>query len=138
MESDGSFYGVNQASQKYTINRIFDEAKFTVAKTGHGWAAERGNNLIDNIKGFFKGEHSTVVGDNNVKDGADRITTYNDGSTLLIQTKYYSDAARGIAACFRDGQFRYFDADGNPMAIEVPSDQYEAAVKYMENRISNG
>ncbi len=138
MESDGSFYGVNQSAQKYTIIRIMNEERFRVPRTGHGWAAERGNNLIDNIKGFVKGQHSTVVGDNNVKDGADRMTTYRDGSTLLIQTKYYSDAARGIAACFREGRFRYLDADGNPMAIEVPSDQYDAAVHYMKNRIKNG
>ena len=138
MESDGSFYGLNQSAQKYTINRIFDEAKFLVPKTGHGWSAERGNNLIDNIKGFIQGHHSVVKGDDNYRDGADRVTTLADGSKLFIQTKYYSEASRSIAACFRDGVFRYFDADGNPMAIEVPADQYEAAVKYMENRIANG
>ena len=138
MESDGAFYGINQTAQKYTINRIFDEAKFTAPKGGHGWAAERGNNLIDNIKGFIKGEHSTVVGDNNVKNGADRVTQYADGTTLYIQTKYYSSASRSVAACFDENGFRYLDADGNPMAIEVPSDQYAAAVKYMENKIANG
>ena len=138
MGSDGSFYGVNQYSQKYTINRIFDEEKFTYPRVGHGWAAEEGNNLIDNIKGFFKGEHSEVVGDNNVKDGPDRITTYSDGSTLLIQSKYYADASQSVDACFRDGKFRYLDSEGSPMAIEVPSDQYEAAIEYMKNRISNG
>ena len=139
MESDGSFYGVNQAAQKYTINRIFDEEKFTVPNTGHGWAAERGNNLIDNIKGIIKGNHSTVIGDNNVKDGADRVTTFADGTRLLIQTKYYSTAARSIAACFDENGFRYFDhVAGKPMAIEVPADQYEAALEYMKNRIANG
>ena len=138
MESDGAFYGINQSAQKYTINRIFEEERFLVPKTGHGWSAERGNNLIDNIKGIFQRHHSVVIGDNNAKDGADRLTTFSDGSNLFIQTKYYSDAARSIAACFRDGKFRYFDADGQPMAIEVPADQYEAAVRYMENRISNG
>lgn len=86
MESDGAFYGVNQSAQKYTINRIFDEEKFTYPKTGHGWAAERGNNLIDNLKGFVKGQHSTIIGDDNEKNGADRVTTFSDGSRLLIQT----------------------------------------------------
>ena len=139
MESDGSFYGVNQAAQKYTINRIFDEEKFTVPKTGHGWAAERGNNLIDNLKGFFKKQHSTVIGDNNAKNGADRVTTYADGSRLLIQTKYYSTAARSISACFDENGFRYIDhVEGKPMAIEVPADQYEAALEYMKHRIANG
>ncbi len=138
MESDGSFYGINQSAQKYTINRIFDEERFLIPMTGHGWSAERGNNLIDNIKGVFQGHHSIVVGDSNAKDQADRLTTFADGSKLFIQTKYYSDAARSIAACFRDGQFRYVDADGKPMAIEVPADQYEHAVRYMEKRIANG
>ncbi len=139
MESDGSFYGVNQTAQKYTINRIFDEEKFTVPLTGHGWAAERGNNLIDNIKGFFRGSHSTVIGDNNAKNGADRVTNFADGSRLLIQTKYYSSAARSISACFENGQFKYIDhVEGKPMAIEVPADQYEQAVEYMKNRIANG
>lgn len=139
MESDGAFYGVNQSTQKYTINRIFDEAKFTAPKTGHGWAAERGNNLIDNLKGFVKGQHSKILGDNNAKNGADRITKFSDGSRLLIQTKYYSTASRSIAACFDENGFRYMDhVEGKPMAIEVPADQYDAAVEYMKHRIANG
>ena len=139
MESDGAFFGVNQSAQKYTINRIFDEAKFTVPKTGHGWAAERGNNLVDNLKGFIKRQHSTVIGDNNAKNGADRVTTFADGSRLLIQTKYYSTAARTISACFDENGFRYIDhVEGRPMAIEVPADQYQAALDYMKHRIANG
>ena len=139
MESDGAFIGVNQSAQKYTINRIFDEEKFTVPKTGHGWAAERGNNLVDNLKGFIKRQHSTVIGDNNAKNGADRVTTFADGSRLLIQTKYYSTAARSISACFDENGFRYIDhVEGRPMAIEVPADQYQAALEYMKNRIANG
>lgn len=142
MESDGSFYGINRSAQEYTINRIIDEAKFLVPKTGHGWAAERGNNLLDNIKGVIQGHHSIVKGDDNVKDGADRITTFADGSELFIQSKYYNSASKSIEACFRDGQYRYIQhlADGTtkPMAVEVPADQYDAAVQYMENRIANG
>jgi len=139
MGSDGAFNGVSQGTQKYTITRAFNEAKFQVPKTGHGWAAERGNNLIDNIKGFFKGEHYKVVGDNNVVNGPDRIGTFaNDPNKVLrIQTKYYNDASRSIASCFEDGKFRYIDAQGKPMQIEVPSDQYEQAVHYMETRIRN-
>lgn len=139
MESDGSFFGINQSGQKYTINRYFDEAKFTVPKTGHGWAAERGNNLIDNLKGFIKRQHSIVAGDNNAKNGADRKTIYADSSWLSIQTKYYSNAARGIAACFDENGFRYIDhVEGRPMAIEVPANQYQEALQYMKNRIENG
>ena len=138
MESDGDFYGVNQSAQKYTINRIFDEEKFTVPSGGHGWAAERGNNLIDNLKGFIKGQHSIVVGDNNVENGPDRIIQYSDGTQTLLQTKYYKCAAQSIGACFENGEFKYYDVDGKPMTVEVPSDQYEAAVQYMKNRIANG
>lgn len=136
--SDGAFHGINQTSQKYTINRYFDEARFQVPHTGHGWAAERGNNLIDNIKGVFKGNHSTIVGDNNVKNGADRLVTYADGSKIYIQSKYYASAAKGIASCFENGEFRYFDAEGKPMKIEVPADQYDAALRDMRSRILNG
>ena len=139
MESDGAFFGVNQSAQKYTINRIFDEEKFTVPKTGHGWAAERGNNLVDNLKGFIKRQHSVVKGDDNAKNGADRVTTFADGSRLLIQTKYYSTASRSISACFDENGFRYIDhVEGRPMAIEVPADQYQAALEYMKHRIANG
>jgi len=139
MESDGAFYGVNQSAQKYTINRIFDEEKFLVPNTGHGWSAERGNNLIDNLKGVIKGQHSTVIGDNNAKNGADRITYYSDGSRVLIQTKYYSTASRSVAACFDESGFRYIDhVENSVMSIEVPADQYEAAVEYIRNHIENG
>ena len=140
--SDGAFYGINQGAQKYTINRYFTESKFTVPKTGHGWAAERGNNLIDNIKGIFKGEHSIVKGDDNVVNGADRVTYKKiDGKNVVvnqIQTKYYSTAARTVDACFNESGYRYVDADGMPMTLEVPSDQYDSAVKLMEKRIQNG
>lgn len=135
--SDGSFFGINQSAQRYTINRLFDEARFTVPFTGHGWAAERGNNLIDNIKLFVKGAHSTIVGDNYVKNGPDRKVEYSDGTIFFIQSKYCSTASRSIGSCFENGLFRYVDAEGQPMMIEVPSDQYEAAVEYMKNRIQD-
>ena len=138
IESDGSFFGINQGAQKYTINRIFEENRFLHPISGNGWAAERGNNLIDNIKGIIKGSHSTIIGDNNAKNGADRLITYADGSKLLIQSKYYATASQSVAACFDNGTFRYMDASGKPMAIEVPFDQYDDAIRYMENRIANG
>lgn len=137
-ESDGAFYGINQTAQKYTINRIFEENRFHNPKTGHGWAAERGNNMVDNLKGVFRGYHSKIVGDNNVLNGADRMVTYSSGNKLFIQSKYYNDASKGIAACFENGYYKYVDASGAPMAVEVPSEQYENAILYMKNRIHNG
>ncbi|MDO5443429.1 MAG: hypothetical protein Q4G10_07135 [Bacteroidia bacterium] len=106
--------------------------------TGHGWAAERGNNLIDNIRFAFSKKHAVLTADSNIKNGSDREIVVNDTAILKIQTKYYSDPARGIDACFDNGTYRYIDSLGQPMAIEVPADQYEAALAYMENRIRKG
>ena len=93
--------------------------------TGHGFAAERGNNLID----VLKGNRAIVIGDNNAKNGADRIIINRKG-TILIQDKYYEDPVRAINECFdsETGLLRYVDANGNPMQIEVPCDQYEKAI----------
>lgn len=99
---------------------------------GHGFAAERGNTLYDK----FTGKNSRVVGDDNAKNGPDRLV---DGKE--IQTKYCSTGARSIGSAFDnkgDGNFRYFGSDGAPMPIEVPRDQYAQAVKTMENKIRAG
>ncbi len=117
-----------------TVNDLLAQSKFT-ASQGHGFAAERGNNLIDNIKG----NNAKVIGDNNVKNGADRLILNRDGTIILIQDKYYSTAKGSVNACFDEiGQFRYFDADGNPMQIEVPKDQYAEAVEVMKEKIREG
>lgn len=117
-----------------TVNEIISEIKFS-QNTGHGFAAEQGNNYIDKIKG----KNTIVVGDNNAKNGADRLIVNRDGSTIKIQDKYYSTGSASIDACFdAAGKFRYIDADGNLMQIEVPKDQYEEAVSRMEKLISEG
>lgn len=96
---------------------------------GQGIAAEVGNNEIDKLLGH-EVEH---VGGSNVKDRADRIV---DGQE--IQTKYYNTANGSVDSAFKDGQYRYFDKNGKPMQLEVPKDQYDKAVKRMEERISKG
>ena len=117
-----------------TVNHLFEKSKFT-ARQGHGFAAERGNNLIDQLKG----QNATVVGDNNVKNGPDRLIIGRDGSKIWIQDKYYKTAQESINACFdENGFFRYLDADGNAMQIEVPNDQYDDAVELMRKKIENG
>lgn len=126
-------YGGYTAGLKKTVNDIAEQYKFR-GTGGHGFAAERANNLIDRIKG----KNAQVVGDDNVKNGADRKIISRDGSVVLIQDKYYTDVKQGINACFEDGVFRYVDADGNPMQIEVPSDQYDDAVKLMAEKIKEG
>lgn len=71
-----------------------------------------------------------VIGDDNAKNGADRIL---DG--VQIQSKYCKTGSKCISECFDNGRFRYLNADGSPMQIEVPSDKYEAAVMAMKERI---
>ena len=98
-------------------------------KQGHGFAAERANHLIDKISG----KNAIILGDNNAKNGPDRMV-----DNVLIQTKYCQTAADSINAAFHNGNYRYFDVNGHAMQIEVPKDQYEEALKYMERRISKG
>ena len=117
-----------------TVDDVIAQLKFNYPG-GHGFAAEQGNNYIDSILG----NNTVVVGDNNVKNGPDRMIISRDGSTVFIQDKYYSTAYDSINACFdSNGAFRYLDADGNIMQIEVPSDQYDDAVRYMERKILEG
>ena len=121
-------------ANRMTGAEVRAQRKFTYAQ-GHGFAAERGNNLIDKIKG----SNAIVIGDNNVKNGADRIIIQKTGETIFIQDKYYNTASASINACFDDnGTFRYFDSDSKPMQIEVPKDQYDKAVGLMKEKIKNG
>lgn len=120
------------AGSTRTVNDVIGQSKFTQSQ-GHGFAAERGNNLIDRIKG----NNARVVGDNNVKNGADRIIS-RGGKTIYIQTKYCQTASASVGACFENGTYRYLDPNGKPMQVEVPRDQYADAVTEMRNRIKAG
>lgn len=115
--------------------KIFEERKFT-ARNGFGFAAERGNNLADRLHGL----DSSVVGDNNYLNGPDRKIINRDGSISWIQDKYYNSAAGSVKAAFDNdtGLYRYIDGDGRPMRLEVPSDQYDDAVKLMRSKIKEG
>lgn len=132
--SIGEIGGYLSANIK-TVEKLYTDRKFTT-KYGFAFAAENGNNLIDNIKNF----DATVVGDNNAKDGPDRMIVNRDGSITWIQDKYYSTASGSVSAAFDDisGLYRYIDGDGKPMQLEVPSDQYDDAVKFMKKRIEKG
>ena len=70
-----------------------------------------------------------MVGGDYRLNGADRVV-----NGFEIQTKYCRTGSDCVAACFRDGRFRYVGSNG-PMLIEVPSDMYDAAVQAMERRI---
>ena len=113
-----------------TVDDIIAQSKFSW-NTGHGFAAERGNNLIDSVKG----NNAEVVGDNNIANGADRKITSRGGNTIYIQTKYHSTASASIYACFENGKYRYLYPNGKPMQVEVPKEQYDEAVALMKKRI---
>lgn len=122
-EAAGNVYGnISNAATNYGID------KFSTPR-GHGFAAERANHLYD----IFHGKDSVIAGDNNAKNGADRIV---DG--VNIQSKYCKTGAKCIKECFENDRFRYFNADGSPMQIEVPLDKYDDAVKAMAERIKRG
>lgn len=97
-------------------------------KQGHGFAAEQGNDLIDKLRG----NDAKVVGNDNKKNGPDRLV-----NGQFIQTKYYQTAKDSINAGFdkKTGLYKYYDANNNAMAIEVPKDQYEKAVEEMVKKI---
>jgi inner membrane protein yeeR len=99
------------------------------SQQGHGFAAEQGNDLWDRMLG----NDAKILGDDNAKNGADRLV-----NGKLIQTKYCQNARASIDAGFKNGQYRYLDTNGNPMQLEVPSDQYEEAVKIMAKKIEDG
>ena len=132
--SMGGYLVANIISSELT----FDDHKFIwgYKPSRHGFAAERMNNLFDRLQGW----NAIIVGDNNVKNGPDRLITLKNGQKIFIQDKYYKVASESVNAAFDDtsGMYKYLDADGVPMQLEVPKDQYDDAVKLMESKISEG
>lgn len=132
----GIIYGnVSNASTNYRSD------KFATPR-GHGFAAEQANHLYDKITNadFFGQGKVQLVGEDIdpntgriIKNGADRVLNGTN-----IQTKYCRTGGECISECFEGGKFKYFNSDGTPMQVEVPSDKYDAAVQAMENRIKNG
>ena len=118
-----------------TIKKIYAERKFT-ASQGHGFAAERANNLSD----VLHGEKAVVIGDNNAKNGADRKILNRDGTITLIQDKYCSSATDSVNAAFdiSTGDYRYITSAGDIMQLEVPYDQYDDAIQLMQKKINEG
>lgn len=126
----GAVAGGIAAGNYGNVNRSYEEEKFH-SRQGHGFAAERANHLFDRMTGH----DAKIVGDDNAKNGADRIV---DG--ISIQSKYCATGSRCIKECFEEdgkGAFRYMQ-NGKPMQIEVPADKYEDAVRAMEEKIRRG
>ena len=118
----GTIYSdISNASSIYADDKI-------LSPRGHGFAAERANHAYD----ILHGKKAEILGDDNLKNGPDRQV---DG--VLIQSKYCRSGPACISECFDSSGFRYYNADGTPMQIEVPSDFYEDAVAAMERRIQN-
>lgn len=115
-------------SQNETIAHNDKLLRFN-GRQGHGYAAEQGNNLYDTING----RNAEILGDDNAKNGPDRMV---DGQ--LIQTKYCQNANASVNSGFKNGKYRYLDSNGNPMQLEVPSDQYDEAIRIMEEKIRKG
>lgn len=105
---------------------------FAAGGQGHGHAAEAANTYLDRLRGRI----AKVVGHDNAKNGADRSVNGE-----LLQTKYCRSAGKSVNQAFdnkNSGNYRYYNADGTPMKLEVPADQYPAAVKAMERKIRDG
>jgi hypothetical protein len=116
----GQAFGAMGSAANFADNVIFN------ASRGHGFAAEKANHLYD----VFTGKDAKLVGGDNQKNGADRLV---DG--VQIQTKYCSSGGKCVSEAFDNGQYRYWNPDGSPMQLEVPSDKYDAAVQALEERI---
>lgn len=114
-----------------TVENLKKERKFRYDK-GHGFAAERGNNLYDALQG-----KKATIFDDNAKDGPDRKIINRNGTVILIQDKYHKTARASVNNAFDQETelYRYMDAEGKPMQLEVPADQYDKAVKVMAEKI---
>ncbi len=123
-----------EIAENGTVTRLTREEGKFLSPRGHGFAAEEANNLYDRLSG----KKAFVVGDNNAKNGEDRKIINRKGANILIQDKYYNSAKGSIEACFENDQFRYVDANGKPMQIEVAKDQYAEAVELMKGKIKEG
>ena len=93
-------------------------------RQAHGFAAEDANAQWE----IQHGINVVKTGLDNAKNGADRIS-----NGVEIQTKYCASACKSVNAAFENGQYRY-----SGMKLEVPSDQYEDAVRIMRCKIING
>ena len=121
-----SVAGVLTASQ---IEENMQWAKYKCGKnglTGHGFAAEDVNTIND----IWYGKNVERTGWTNSKNGPDRIV-----NGQAIQTKYCKTARESVQAGFdaETGMYAYEN-----QVLEVPSDQYEEAVKIMQEKISSG
>lgn len=127
--------GVALAERLSADEAVFLEKKAAVnLEAGHGEMAEKANHTAD----LLHGKRAEWSGPLNKKNGADRIV-HENGSKVLIQTKYYNKWRGTLESGFDSGtgQYRYM-SDGTPMRLEVPSDQYEQVLEGFRIKIRQG
>lgn len=127
---DSVFMGDTQFNAAYGADQT---------KTGHGIYAEYAGSILDKLSG----EKSTTVGGDNVKNGPDKLVEKN-GFFQAIQCKYCKTPGSSVGAAFEKNkttgkmEYRYYTLSNEPMALEVPKDQYEKALESFRRRITNG
>lgn len=123
--------GVEVGAATYTSLKTIEEYKSYIgARQAHGFIAEIANDKVDKV--LLK--DATIIGDSNIKNGADRLV---DGTS--IQTKYCNTSNNTVNSAFgENGLYKYFNADGSVMNLEVPKDQYNEAVEIMKKKIIDG
>ena len=67
------------------------------SRQGHGFAAERAEHIND----LYHGNEAKILGDDNIKDGADRLVNGAE-----IQSKYCQNGAACFRECFERGKYR--------------------------------
>ena len=68
----------------------------------------------------------------------ENINNGNGDYSIKIQSQYCDSGVRCVCECFHYGRFKYYNSDGSPMQIEVPTDKYDDAVREMEKSIGRG
>ena len=83
MPQDGNSYTIGEvggylAGNMGTVNVLYSQRRFTQPYNGHAFAAERANNFMDNLTNL--NTKARVVGEDNLKNGPDRILEFSAGS----------------------------------------------------------
>ncbi|CAH0416233.1 Hsp70 family protein [Periweissella fabaria] len=101
---------------------------------------ENGFITVKVLNNTTKDEHVVFFNDVIIPVASNAAIAVTPSSNALnpVAGVYYTSAYDAIEAAFDDGQFRYWDANGQVMQIEVPLDQYDLAVTLMAERIKNG
>jgi hypothetical protein len=131
-DASGSGIVIMDSANSWDLNNPAIQGNYKKGFTGYGKAAEHYNDMVDAAEGKKVAPYS---GADNAPSGADRIVNGQG-----IQTKYCQTAGKSVGAVFRgqDNTYDYFNTDGSPMPVEVPKDQYPAALKIMERNIKAG